>query len=164
MDYRSYAPEQEVTEGIACRRIPNWDGYFDHDEGVPDISAFVPSRRAPARGLSAYLDRDEALATLEEHEGFGLVALDIEKMRTETAGRVSVRFTPTSSARSHVSILGVVDDELRLILASISEVVVPPERLPTPPGLKHAHGARDARGDDLEILKAFRARRRGRRR
>jgi hypothetical protein len=129
VDLSSYAPGQEVTRGIVYRRIPNREEYFDHDEGLPDLAAFIP-RPQDGGALSAHLDRDEAEAALTSarHKGFGLCALDIATMKDATAGRVVVEFFPTPRSHSHVRIHGCTGDEVRAILIALAEVIREPDK------------------------------------
>ena len=120
-------PGQIITRGTVYRRIPNWDGFFDYEDGVPDLALFVP-RPQDGFALSAHLDEQEARRALQQppHEGFGLCALDIETMVHVTAARVHVVAAPTERARSHVRILGATDSGIRALLASIAEVILAP--------------------------------------
>jgi hypothetical protein len=128
VDLSSFTPGHEVTRGTVYRRIPNREDYFDHDEGLPDLAAFVP-RPQDNNALSAHLDKDEAEAALKGPlAGFGLCALDIGAMKDATAGRVTVEFFPTPNGRSHVRIHGCTDDEVRAILIALAEVLREPDK------------------------------------
>jgi len=130
VDLSAYEPGQEVTRGTVYRRIPNWEGFFDYEEDVPDLAVFTP-RPQDQGALSAHLDQNEVLKALASprHAGFGLLRLDIETMKRETAGRIRVEFDPRGlGSRSHVRIHGCTDDEIRALLANLAEVVHPPEQ------------------------------------
>jgi hypothetical protein len=121
-------PGQIITSGTVYRCIPNWEGYFDYDDGVPELVLFVP-RRQDDMALSAHLDEQEATRALQQPRlaGFGLCALDIETMTRVTAARVRVVAARSESARSHVRILGATDSEIRALLASIAKVIRAPK-------------------------------------
>jgi hypothetical protein len=129
VDLSSLTPGREVTRGVVYRRIPNREGYFDHDEGLPDLAAFVP-RPQDNQALSAHLDKEEAEAALASPAlaGFGLCELDIGAMKDATAGRVTVEFFPTPNGRSHVRIHGCTDDEVRAILIALANVIREPDK------------------------------------
>jgi hypothetical protein len=127
VDLKSLKPGQEVTEGFVYRRIPNTETDFDYDEMLPEPSTFVP--RIRDRGaISGHLDEAEAMAQLADprHAGFGLAAFDIDTLRRESAGKARVVFDPGRRSRSHVRIYGCDDDNVRLLLATIAEMIREP--------------------------------------
>jgi hypothetical protein len=76
---------EKLTTGLLFRRIPNWQGFWDSDCGLPLKQAFNPGRDksgAKETGISTYLQRltnvDEVL---EGHNpAFGVVLIDIAEV------------------------------------------------------------------------------------
>ena len=124
MDRSRHRSGEEITEGTVYRRIPNWRGYFDPRTGRPLRKTFEP-RPQDEGALSTDLARSEAERKLEKHPGFGLCALDIEQMRTQTGGKA--RVVRTLPERSHVRILGCDGEDVQEQLADLAQVLTPPK-------------------------------------
>jgi hypothetical protein len=118
-----YTPGQEIVSGRLYRRVFPDQGNFPRGfDARPSRQAFERNRKTDP-GISASLadvvTMDEVLAG---HEGFALVALEVE---TATNAGFKVTFDPTPDDKGHVLISGPFSRQNCKKLSSECEVVRP---------------------------------------
>lgn len=103
---------ERLTQGLLFRRVPNTDGRWDPQCGLPRKGAFAPGvdrqTRVRENGISTYLaeltSAEQVLAGLDPH--FGVVVIDIQELHEALAaarkqkgatnfGEVTVIFEPS---------------------------------------------------------------------